>query len=57
MGFDPHERPLVYPDAKWNVIAEGDDVTINTVPLHHGDEGHVPANYLVLRPKRNGARA
>ena len=24
-------------------------MTINTVPLYHGEEGHVPANYLVLR--------
>jgi len=33
VGFDPALRPMVYPDAKWQVIAQGDDVTINTVPL------------------------
>ena len=48
-------RPMVYPDAKWQVIAQGDDVTINTVPLGHGEEGRVPANYLVLRTRRNGS--
>ncbi|HEX4499045.1 MAG TPA: hypothetical protein VIE43_25435, partial [Thermoanaerobaculia bacterium] len=57
VGFDPVQRPRVYPDAKWQVVAHGDDVTINTVPLGHGEEGNVPANYLVLRNRRNGARA
>ncbi|HEY0514713.1 MAG TPA: class I SAM-dependent methyltransferase [Thermoanaerobaculia bacterium] len=57
VGFEPTQRPRVYPDAKWQVIAQGDDVTINTVPLSHGEEGHVPANYLVLRTRRNGAHA
>lgn len=52
VGFDPQDRPYVYPDSKWEVLAQGDDVTINTVPLHHGDEGRVPANYLVLRRRR-----
>ncbi len=54
VGFDPQDRPLVYPDSHWNILAHGDDVTINTVPLYHGDEGRVPANYLVLRTRRNG---
>ena len=26
---------------------------INTVPLGHGEEGHVPANFLVLRTRRS----
>lgn len=55
VGFDPKERPLVYPDAKWEVVAQGDD-TINTVRLGHGEEGNVPAHYFVLRNRRNGAR-
>ncbi|HKI02410.1 MAG TPA: class I SAM-dependent methyltransferase [Thermoanaerobaculia bacterium] len=54
VGFDPVERPRVYPDSHWNVVAHGDDVTINTVPLSHGQEGRVPANYLVLRTRKNG---
>lgn len=52
VGFDPQDRPLVYPDDRWEVLDSGDDVTINTVPLYHGDEGRVPANYLVLRPRK-----
>jgi SAM-dependent methyltransferase len=54
VGFDPIQRPRVYPDAKWEVVDHGDNVTINTVPLYHGDEGRVPANYFILRPRHNG---
>lgn len=53
VGFDPQDRPLVYPDSAWEVVAQGDDF-INTVPLSHGKEGNVPASYLVLRTRRNG---
>lgn len=56
VGFDPKDRPLVFPDSEWDVVAQGDDF-INTVPLSHGDEGHVPASYLVLRTRRNGHKA
>jgi SAM-dependent methyltransferase len=55
VGFDPIQRPRVYPDSKWEVVDHGDQVTINTVPLYHGDEGKVPANYFILRTRRNGA--
>lgn len=54
VGFDPIQRPRVYPDSRWEVIDQGDGVTIKTVPLHHGDEGRVPASYFVLRTRRNG---
>lgn len=53
VGFDPEERFTLYPEKRWNILAAGDDVTINTVPLGHGEEGRVPANYLVAR-YRNG---
>ncbi len=54
VGFDPKERPIVYPDSHWEVVTNGDDF-INTVPLGHGAEGNVPAHYFVLRTRRNGA--
>src|SRR5436305_2604878 len=54
VGFDPVQRPRVYPDSKWEVVDHGANVTINTVPLYHGDEGRVPANYFILRPRQNG---
>jgi hypothetical protein len=53
VGFDPRDRPLVYPDSRWQVLAHGDDVTIRTIVLSHGEEGRVPSNYLVLRPRRS----
>jgi SAM-dependent methyltransferase len=56
VGFDPKERPLVYPDDRWELIEMSDKVTINTVRLHHGDEGRVPASYMILRPRTNGYR-
>jgi SAM-dependent methyltransferase len=57
VGFDPQDRPLVYPDSHWQVVAHGEDVTIITVPLSHGEEGRVPANYLVLRRRPRHAEA
>ena len=53
VGFDPQERFTLYPETRFQVLAGGDDVTINTVTLSHGEEGRVPANYLVVR-NRNG---
>jgi SAM-dependent methyltransferase len=49
VGFDLRDRPLVYPESDWRILAHGEDVTIRTVRLSHGEEGKVPANYLVLR--------
>lgn len=37
-------------DGDWQVLAASEEVTITTVPLGHGEEGHVPAHYLILRP-------
>jgi SAM-dependent methyltransferase len=56
VGFDPQDRPLVYPDSDWQVLAHGEDVTIKTVLLSHGDAGRVPANYLVLRRRPRPAQ-
>jgi SAM-dependent methyltransferase len=55
VGFDVQDRPRVYPDAEWQVLAHGEDVTIKTVTLSHGEEGRVPANYLVLRRRSRSA--
>ena len=52
VGFDPKERPDVYPDDRWQLIEMSDQVTINTVPLAHGEEGRVPASYMILRPRK-----
>jgi SAM-dependent methyltransferase len=59
VGFDPQERFTLYPESRFQVLAEGEDVTINTVTLGHGEEGRVPANYLIVRNRErhngNGA--
>lgn len=52
VGFGLAERKKCFPDDRWHVLAEGEDVTINTRPLADGQEGRVPANYLILRTKR-----
>jgi SAM-dependent methyltransferase len=57
VGFDPKDRPLVYPESHWQILAHGEDVTIKTVVLSHGEEGVVPANYMVLRPRNGLGRA
>ncbi len=49
-GFDLEERPLYFPDERWQVVDQGSGVTIKTVPLSNGAEGLVPACYMVLRP-------
>lgn len=49
IGFKLNDIKKVYPAVDWKVIAQGKDVTINTIPLSHGQEGLVPANYLILR--------
>jgi ubiquinone/menaquinone biosynthesis C-methylase UbiE len=51
VGFNLKDRRVCYPDADWSVLASGENVTINTVRLSHGAEGHVPANYLLLRQR------
>lgn len=52
VGFGLEERKKYFPDSRWEVLAQGDDVTITTRKLTHGEEGKVPANFLVMRPRR-----
>ena len=51
IGFNFEERALYYPDEKWKVLDQGQNVTISTVPLVNGKEGAVPANFLILKPR------
>jgi SAM-dependent methyltransferase len=52
IGFNLEERQVYYPDEKWIVLSQGQPVFIHTVPLFDGNEGAVPANYLIAR-RRN----
>jgi len=51
VGFDLNERAFYYPEDRWTVIDEGQNVTIRILPLPDGKYGEVPANFLIL--KRN----
>ena len=50
IGFELKDAKKLYTQQAWHILEQGQEVTINTIPLSHGLEGHVPANYLVLRP-------
>jgi SAM-dependent methyltransferase len=49
VGFNFGEREKFYPDADWKVLAQGDGVTIRSIPLADGKVDPMPANYLILR--------
>lgn len=50
VGFGPRDRATFFSDVFWDVLAEGPS-EINTVPLGHGQEGRVPAIFMLLRPR------
>lgn len=43
------DKEKYFPDGRWTLLDEGENVTLHTVTLKNGEEGAVPANYLVLR--------
>ena len=52
IGFDnASDRARYYPDERWALIDEGDNVPLHTITLETGEEGEVPSNYLILRRK------
>src|SRR6202049_3767790 len=55
IGFSKRDRETYYPDEHWTILDQGATVAIRTVPLAHGEEALVPANYLVMRPRRQAA--
>ncbi|HEX2222813.1 MAG TPA: class I SAM-dependent methyltransferase [Thermoanaerobaculia bacterium] len=56
VGFGLSERKKCFPDRDWQVIESSSEVSITTRPLADGQEGHVPANFLILRPRRAQGR-
>lgn len=50
IGFELKDVGKLFSEKSWRILEQGYEVTINTIPLSHGQEGQVPANYLVLRP-------
>jgi hypothetical protein len=43
------DREKYFPDSRWELLDEGENVTLHTVTLKDGEEGAVPANYLIMR--------
>ncbi len=52
VGFSLSERGKCFPDQRWQVLESSSEVIITTRPLADGQEGKVPANFLVLRPRQ-----
>jgi SAM-dependent methyltransferase len=50
VGFGPRDRATFFSDVFWDVLAEGPSA-IHTIPLGHGQEGQVPAIFMLLRPR------
>lgn len=51
IGFNLEEKEFYFPQTCWEVIAEGEDVTINTMAFSDDSDGALPANYLILKRK------
>lgn len=51
IGFNLDEKESYYPEDRWTVVDQGQNVTINTTILSNGEAGAVPANYLIVRRK------
>ncbi len=51
VGFNNEEREIFYPSSQWEVLAEGADVHIPTIPLSGRQTEPVPANFLILKPR------
>lgn len=51
-GFNNNrDRETYFPPDRWLIVDEGENATLHTVTLINGEEGAVPANYLILRRK------
>jgi len=51
VGFDASERVGLFPSGEWELLKEGTDVTVKTIPIAQGQEGTVPASYLIARSR------
>lgn len=52
IGFSQEDRQRYFPEDRWQVLDQGDSVAIKTILLANGTDALVPANYLVMRPRR-----
>jgi SAM-dependent methyltransferase len=52
VGFSLEDRARFFRDERWIVLDQGRDVTIRTIQLSDGREAHIPANYFIIRRKK-----
>jgi hypothetical protein len=51
IGFKLNKLHEVYAPSAWDILAQGTDAKMNTLEVAPGQQGAVPANYLIARPK------
>ncbi|HEX3126124.1 MAG TPA: class I SAM-dependent methyltransferase [Thermoanaerobaculia bacterium] len=51
VGYEAEERVGLFPDSEWELLNEGTGLTVKTIPIAQGQEGAVPASYLIARPR------
>jgi SAM-dependent methyltransferase len=51
VGYEVEERTGLFSDSEWELLKEGTDVTVKTIPIAQGMEGTVPASYLIARTR------
>lgn len=52
IGFTAKDRETFYPEDRWTTLGHGDGVKIKTVLRIEGEDGLVPASYLLLKPRQ-----
>jgi SAM-dependent methyltransferase len=51
-GFNnKRDREIYFPNNRWQLLDEGENVGLPTIDLKDGQEGVVPADYLILRKR------
>jgi SAM-dependent methyltransferase len=51
VGYEADERVGLFPDSEWELLNEGTGLTVKTIPIAQGQEGAVPASYLIARTR------
>jgi SAM-dependent methyltransferase len=49
IGFQPDEIPTAFPDERWEILARGEGVQVNTIELDNDRHGSVPAHFMVAK--------
>lgn len=55
VGYEADERAELFPAEEWELLKEESDVTVKTIPIAEGQEGSIPANFLIMRHRAGSA--